>query len=167
MTQAYSPGVIRAKTGTDLKGRVLSNFLERDGTLLVVGSEWNGGPSWRNGVELPDGALEKMAEHCDVVLTGNATPDGELGIEKRARMGVSEVAHLLCQDDSLGGEYDQVVFLGVQYNIATGMLSKLKHYSDVTTISADRRFQPDADMSFPNLSREDWKEEIREGVEGL
>lgn len=152
MTQAYSPGNVRVNPGSDLKGAMLGKLLNRPDTLLLVGSQWG---------EMPEGVLEKLAESGDVILTGNATPD----VEKRARMGVSQASHLLCQEESLGGEYDQVMFVGIPHHIGTGLLSKLKHYGDLTTISLDPGFQPDADLSFPNLSREDWEEELQTAVE--
>lgn len=152
MTQAYSPGNVRVSPGADLKGVMLGKLLNRPGTLLLVGSQWT---------DLPDGVVEKLAESGDVILTGNATPD----LEKRARMGVSQACHLLTKEESLGGEYSQVIFVGIPHHIATGMLSKLKHYGDLTTISLDPGFQPDADLSFPNLSKGDWEEELGAAVE--
>lgn len=152
MTQSYSPGNVRVSPGTELKGATLGKLLNRPDTLFLVGSQWQ---------ELPDGVLEKLVENGDVILTGNATPD----LEKRSRMGVSEASHLLTKEDGLGGEYTQVVFVGIPHHIGTGMLSKLKHFGDVTTVSLDSGFQPDADLSFPNLSKEEWAEELRTAVE--
>ncbi|MBS1263630.1 MAG: Acetyl-CoA decarbonylase/synthase complex subunit epsilon 2 [Methanonatronarchaeales archaeon] len=152
MTQAHSPGNVRVKPGADLNGAMLGKLLNRPGTLFLVGSQWK---------ELPDGVLEPLVDGGDVILTGSANPP----VEKVARMGVSEACHLLCSEGSLGGEYGQVVFVGIPHHIATGMLSKLKHYSDATAISLDRGFQPDANLAFPNLSREDWEEELGEAVE--
>jgi len=152
MTQAYSPGNVRVKPGADLKGVMLGKLLNRPNTLFLVGSQWK---------DLPEGVLEKLAENGDVILTGNATPN----VDKKARMGVSEASHLLTKEEALGGDYDQVIFVGVPHHIATGMLSKLKHFGDITTISLDPGFQPDADLSFPNLSREDWEEEMKAAVE--
>lgn len=152
MTQSYSPGNVRVKPGTELKGATLGKLLNRPDTLFLVGSKWE---------ELPDGVLEALVENGDVILTGNATPD----VERRRRMGVSQASHLLTKEDSLGGEYKQVVFVGIPHHIGTGMLSKLKHFGDITAISLDRGFQPDADLSFPNLSKEEWAEELEAAVE--
>lgn len=152
MTQSYSPGNVRVKPGAELKGVMLGKLLNRPGTLVIIGSKWN---------EMPDGIVEKLAEGRDVIVTGNAKPP----VEKKARMGISIVSHLLTQQDSLGGEYKQVIFAGVPHHIGTGMLSKLKFYGDVTTISLDHGFQPDANLSFPNLSKEQWEEELNAAFE--
>lgn len=155
MTQSYAKANVRVEEATELKGAVLGNLLQRPDNLIVIGSQWD---------EYPDGVVEEIAEAGDVMFTKTPnTPD----VESVGMKGVSEISHLLTQDDSLGGEYGCVIFVGVPHHIATGLLSKLKHYSGLTSVDLDHGFQPDASLSFPNLSPDEWEEELNAAVEAL
>ena len=59
------------------------------------------------------------------------------------------------------GPYDLVLVMGLPYYLGWLILSGLKHFSSVKTISVDRYYQPHASWSFPNLSMKDWSENLK------
>lgn len=66
------------------------------------------------------------------------------------------------------GQHDLVVFLGVLYCIGSQGLSTLKHFAPwLRTITLCRFFHPNARMSFPNMSDEEWESYLDEFVEKL
>lgn len=52
------------------------------------------------------------------------------------------------------GKYDLVLYLGFIPYLLSRMLSSLKHFAKVTTISLDQFYQPHAKFSFTNLTRD-------------
>lgn len=55
------------------------------------------------------------------------------------------------------GQHDLVVFLGVLYYLGSQGLSTLKHFAPwLKTITLCRFFHPNAALSFPNMSEEEW-----------
>lgn len=78
------------------------------------------------------------------------------------RMGVVEVTNALEDEEwSLNGKkHDLVIIYGIHYYLASQMLSSLKHFSEVKTLSLCRYYHPNADYSFPNLTKEEWIERL-------
>ncbi|MBS7658941.1 MAG: CO dehydrogenase/acetyl-CoA synthase complex subunit epsilon [Candidatus Bathyarchaeia archaeon] len=54
------------------------------------------------------------------------------------------------------GPHDLALFIGIPYYVEWLLLSGIKHFSNVTTISLNRFYQPHASWSFPNLSLKEW-----------
>jgi acetyl-CoA decarbonylase/synthase complex subunit epsilon len=52
------------------------------------------------------------------------------------------------------GRYDVVLYLGIEPYYLSRMLSALKHFSKISTISLESFYQPHAKFSFPNLDEE-------------
>lgn len=71
-------------------------------------------------------------------------------------MGVIEITNLLKTPEWDGvrgeGQHDLAIFMGVTYYLESQMLSTLKHFAPhITTISLSSGYQPNADLSIPNL----------------
>jgi acetyl-CoA decarbonylase/synthase complex subunit epsilon len=59
------------------------------------------------------------------------------------------------------GQYDLAMFMGITYYMEWVLFSGLKHFGqNLKTISLDRHYQPHASWSFPNLSDEDWAQNL-------
>ena len=65
------------------------------------------------------------------------------------------------------GQYDLVMIVGIPYYMEWLVLNSLKHFTNTTTISLERRYHPNATWSFPNISIKEWTENISKIVEGL
>jgi acetyl-CoA decarbonylase/synthase complex subunit epsilon len=67
--------------------------------------------------------------------------------------------------DGKGGS-DLVLFIGLPYPMAWTVLSGLKHFAPhLRTITIDNVYHPQASMSFPNMSEEEWAEHLRVLIE--
>ncbi|MEM1546293.1 MAG: CO dehydrogenase/acetyl-CoA synthase complex subunit epsilon [Candidatus Methanomethylicia archaeon] len=55
------------------------------------------------------------------------------------------------------GPHDLVIFAGLSYQYLSQLLSCIKHFAThLRTICLDRYYHPNADLSFPNLTEEQW-----------
>jgi len=60
------------------------------------------------------------------------------------------------------------IIVGMQYYFEWLILSGLKHYAPyLKTITLDNVYQPHASWSFPNISLEKWKENLKVIMEKL
>ena len=109
--------------------------------------------------ELVDYAVKFYEKGLKIIATGGSSkPLIERGVEP---LTVSYTLHHFTQymldDEWQGfdgkGKYDVVLFLGFIPYYLSRMLSALKHFSKVTTISIDQFYQPHAKFSFTNLTR--------------
>lgn len=65
------------------------------------------------------------------------------------------------------GPHDLALFMGLPYYVEWVILSGIKHFSNVKTISLGRFYQPHASWSFPNLNLEEWGKSLKAIIEGL
>ncbi len=66
------------------------------------------------------------------------------------------------------GQYDMVVFAGLPYYLEWLVLNGLKSFAmDLTTISLDRNYQPNASWSLGSMKEEEWKEVLDKIVSDL
>jgi len=65
------------------------------------------------------------------------------------------------------GKYDTVLYLGFEPYYLSRMLSALKHFSKITTISLESFYQPHAKFSFPNLDEESHYKMLEELISEL
>lgn len=65
------------------------------------------------------------------------------------------------------GNYDVIIFLANKYYYASQLMSLLKNFSKVKTISIDRYYYPNADLSFGNLKDEDFLQALEEVIEAI
>jgi len=87
------------------------------------------------------------------------------GFQPSAWMPVMDIANRLQDTEWKGldgkGRCDLALFVGLPYYMEWLVLSGLKHFSsDLKTISLDRFYQPHASWSFPNISPEEWKNNL-------
>jgi len=59
------------------------------------------------------------------------------------------------------GPYDLALIAGVPYPMGWVILSGLKHFSGLRTVSMDPYYHPQASWSLPNLSREEWEKHLK------
>jgi acetyl-CoA decarbonylase/synthase complex subunit epsilon len=55
------------------------------------------------------------------------------------------------------GPYDLAIYMGSPYYFESQMLSCLKHFSSLKTMSISRFYQPNATYSFDNMSEKKWE----------
>ncbi|MFQ6062522.1 MAG: CO dehydrogenase/acetyl-CoA synthase complex subunit epsilon [Methanosarcinales archaeon] len=67
------------------------------------------------------------------------------------------------------GNYDVIIFLANKYYYASQLMSLLKNFggNKVKTISIDRYYYPNADMSFGNLKEEDFLQALDEVIDAI
>jgi acetyl-CoA decarbonylase/synthase complex subunit epsilon len=152
------------------KPKVVSGMLKRSNRpLLVIGHE-----SLKDefdGKQLADYMIN-LAERVNMPIVATANIIGELterGCDNVHSFSLIEIGERLRDPDWKGfdekGQYDPVLMMGFPYYMSWLVLSGLKHYAlrgdkYLTTISLDRYYHPHASWSFPNLSLEEWGENI-------
>jgi len=140
--------------------------------IIVVGhkaveEELNGGR--------PIDYVIEMARNGGITVVATAHIQGEFmkrGFKVDAWMPAVDIANRLVDPDWKGldgkGGYDLALFIGLPYYMEWLILSGLKHFSkNLKTISIGMHYQPHASWSFPNLSVEDWEENLKAIAEGL
>jgi acetyl-CoA decarbonylase/synthase complex subunit epsilon len=85
----------------------------------------------------------------------------EKGFQPAVSISAIEIADRLRDPSWKGfegnGQYDLAIFLGFPYYMEWLILSGLKNFSpDLKTVSLDKFYQPNASWSFPNISTEEW-----------
>jgi len=127
-------------------------------------------------------------EAIGVDVEGGKLIDQAISIAKATGMGVVATAHIVGEFVKRGfpnavlmpaldiakrledpewkgldgmGQYDLALVMGIPYYMEWVILSSLKHFSNIKTISLDRYYQPNATWSFPNLSSKDWSEDLK------
>ncbi|MFQ6087404.1 MAG: CO dehydrogenase/acetyl-CoA synthase complex subunit epsilon [Candidatus Methanofastidiosia archaeon] len=58
------------------------------------------------------------------------------------------------------GNYDLVIYLCYVYYLESQMLSTLKHFSSIKTLTVGKHYQPNATFSFTNLKPKKWEKEF-------
>lgn len=78
-------------------------------------------------------------------------------------MSITQIANLLRKKDFKvnGKAPDLAIFIGVKYGIANDIFSLVKNFSEIKTASISRYYQPNASYSFPNMTEEVFKEQVR------
>ena len=65
------------------------------------------------------------------------------------------------------GSYDVALFMGWPYYMEFVIMSGLKHFSKLRTITLDRYYNPHASWSFPNLKVEEWNQSFETIIKTL
>ena len=127
-------------------------------------------------IELKNGKLIdyaiRMAEKAKIPVVATAHIQGEFlkrDFQVDAWMPVVDIANRLTDPEWRGvngdGQHDLALFMGLPYYMGWLILSGLKHFSNLKTISLDVHYQPHASWSFPNLSVEDWENNLQSIIE--
>ncbi|RJS77383.1 CO dehydrogenase/acetyl-CoA synthase complex subunit epsilon [Candidatus Bathyarchaeota archaeon] len=119
--------------------------------------------------------LIRFAKRTDIPVVATAHIIGEFlkrGFKPAAYMPAVNIGSRLADPQWEGldgkGQYDLAVFVGMQYYFEWLILSGLKHYAPyLKTLTLDNVYQPHASLSFPNLSMEKWKENLKVIMEKL
>lgn len=125
--------------------------------LFVMGSLLN---------DIPEEIAEKSIKiakkrNIPVVATGGSSLTlSKLGFHPPV-IGVVELINHLKDPEWKGldgkGNYDLVCFIGVPYYLGSQGLSTLKNFAPhIKTLTLCRFMHPNADLSYPNISYEEW-----------
>ena len=162
---AEIPGPKKALVIT--KPRIVTAMIKRaKRPILIVGHE---AAEIKLGEETLIDYLIRLARKADipVVATAHVVKEFvERGFQPEAWMPLVDIANRLRDPEwrGLDGEaqYDLALFVGIQYYMEWVILSGLKHFSyNLKTISLDRYYQPHASWSFPNISLDEWEENLK------
>lgn len=140
--------------------------------IIVAGSEVD-------EIELEEGKkvidyLIKIARNGNIPVV--ATADMRLAFIERdlepETMPLMEIVQRLQDPDWKGfddeGRYDLILFIGIFYDLASQALSSLTNFApELTTMSIDRHFHPNAKWSFPNASLSEWCKGLKSIASGL
>jgi len=110
----------------------------------------------------------RISETGKIPLVATAHIVGEFlkkGFKPAASMPAVDIANRLTDPEWKGlddkGQYDLAMLMGITYYMEWVLFSALKHFGqNLKTISLDRYFHPHASWSFPNLSFEDWAQNL-------
>lgn len=110
----------------------------------------------------------RISEAGKIPLVATAHIVGDLikkGAKPAASMPAVDITNRLVDPEWKGidgkGQYDVAMFLGITYYMEWVLFSGMKHFGqDLKTISLDRYYHPQASWSFPNLSVEDWAQNL-------
>jgi acetyl-CoA decarbonylase/synthase complex subunit epsilon len=167
---ANIPGPRRAELLTPIIAARMIKEAERP--LFIVGSLAL--ETELNGKSLTEYAIEIARESKMPLVAVAHTLKGflERGFEPVASMPLINIIDRLRDADWEGikgeGQHDLIVFLGLLYYIGSQGLSTLKHFAPwLKTITLCRFFHPNADMSFPNMSEDEWANYLDELVAKL
>ena len=66
------------------------------------------------------------------------------------------------------GTYDLAMFVGLPYYMGWTILSGLKHFApNLKTVALDNVYHPQANWSFSNITKKDWKENLETMIEKI
>jgi acetyl-CoA decarbonylase/synthase complex subunit epsilon len=117
--------------------------------------------------------LMAKATKAPVVATAHIIKEFlERGFQSAASMSAVDIANRLQDSEWDGldgkGQYDLALFSGIPYSMEWNILSGLKHFAPhLKTICLDRFYQPQASLSFPNISLEEWHSYLKAIVDEL
>lgn len=148
-----------------LKPEVVTAILGRaKRPILIVGH--HAAEEYSDDVKMIDYAIRmSKAAEIPVVATAHTTKEFlKRGFQPTAWMPAMDIGSRLEDPEWKGldgkGQYDLAFFLGLPYYMQFVILSGLKHFTNLKTISLDRYYNPHATWSFPNLPVKDWNESL-------
>ncbi len=168
--RAEVPGPKRAMAIT--KPEVVTALIKRaNRPILIVGHE---AMETETSRARPIDYAIRMAKvgGIPVVATAHMVREfNALGFQTQGWMPVVDIGNRLTDPSwkglDGGGQYDLALFMGIPYYMEWLVLSGLKHFSDIRSVSLDRFYQPHASWSFPNISPEEWSKSLDMIVEKL
>lgn len=111
--------------------------------------------------------LIRLAKTAKIPVVATAHIVGEFvkrGYSPATEMSAVDITNRLQDAEWKGldgkGQYDLALFTGLPYYMEWTILSSMKHFSNLKTVTLDRFYQPHATWSFPNLSQKDWNENL-------
>ncbi|GAB4381951.1 MAG: CO dehydrogenase/acetyl-CoA synthase complex subunit epsilon [Methanothermobacter thermautotrophicus] len=135
--------------------------------LMVIGSLVN---------SIPDDITDRITRitekgDMEVALTGGSSLKGDR-FRRRNIIGLIEIVDNLKNPAWKGfdgnGNYDLVCFIGVPYYIGSQGLSTLRAFAPhLKTVTLCRYMHPNADISYPNMSYDEWLKWLDALIENL
>jgi len=167
---AETPGPTKALVIT--KPEVVVAMIKRaKRPILIVGHE---AAETGLGKEKAVDHLIRVAKAGKIPVVATAHILGEFlqrGFQPVASMSAVDIANRLRDPGWKGldgkGPYDLALIAGVPYPMGWVILSGLKHFSGLRTISMDPYYHPQASWSFPNLSGKEWEKNLKAVEEKL
>jgi len=162
--KAEIPGPTKALVIT--KPEVVVAMLQRaKRPILIVGHE--AAETQIGDKKLLDYAI-RISEVGKIPLVATGHIVGEFvkkGFQPAASMPAVDIGNRLVDSEWKGldgnGNYDLAMLMGITYYMEWVLFSALKHFSlNLKTISLDRYYHPHASWSFPNLSVENWAQNL-------
>ena len=157
---------MKSEQGTAMKEPVqLAKILKKaNRPLIVVGA-------LADQIEVYDGKslldlLIELGKNIPIVATSNISKAFiDKGYTPAAILTAVNITNRLSDPEWKGldgqGPYDVVVYTGMTIYLELQMLSRLKHYTDLKTISLERFFIPNASIGLANLKVDKWKEGMK------
>ena len=139
--------------------------------LLIVGHK--AATEYSNDVKMIDYAIElSKTGRIPIVATAHMIDEfNKRGLKPLGSMSAMDIGSRLEDPQWTGldgnGSYDLALFMGLPYYMEFVILSGLKHFSNLKTISLGRFYNPHATWSFPNLSIENWSEAFQTMISKL
>lgn len=165
-TQPWQPWSINPKLGVAMKEPAqLAKILKKaERPLIVVGA-------LADQIEVYDGKtlldlLIELGQKIPIVATSNISKAFlDKGYKPAAIMTAVNITNRLSDPEWKGldgkGPYDVVVYTGMTIYLELQMLSRLKNYTNIKTISLERFFIPNASIGLANLKVDKWKEGMK------
>ncbi|RLI77244.1 CO dehydrogenase/acetyl-CoA synthase complex subunit epsilon [Archaeoglobales archaeon] len=142
-----------SREATAVKPKVAANMLKRAKNPVLI----TGGNLLKES-KLVEYAVKFHKKEIPIIATGGSSkPLIEKGVRLLSKtFTLHQITQYLLDDEWEGFDgkhYDVVLFLGFLPYYLSRMLSALKHFSKITTISIDEFYQPHAKFSFTNLTK--------------
>ena len=128
---------------------------------------------YSNEVKMIDYAIRlSQAATIPIVATANMTNEFlKRDFKPAGWMPAMDIGNRLADKEWKGldekGPYDLALFMGLPYYMEFVIMSGLKHFSKVRTITLDRYYNPHASWSFPNLKVEEWNQSFETIIKTL
>ena len=142
-----------SREATPVKPSVVINLVKKAKHPVLV----TGGKLLKEE-KLVDFAVKFYEKGIPIIATGGSSkPLIERGVKPQSIVfPLHYVTQFMLDEEWQGfdgkGNYDVVLYLGFLPYYLSRMLSALKHFSKITTISLDEFYQPHAKFSFTNLT---------------
>jgi len=151
------------------KPEVLVSLIKKaNHPILIVGHE--AAEASNNGKLIDYIVRIAKAGKIPVVASGPSFKEIKKSINV-SLMPVVEIANRIVDSSWNGidglGSHDLALFIAIPYYVEWLILSGIKHFSNVKTVSLDRFYQPHATWSFPNLNFKDWIKSLDAIIKGL
>ncbi|MEM2129372.1 MAG: CO dehydrogenase/acetyl-CoA synthase complex subunit epsilon [Candidatus Bathyarchaeia archaeon] len=155
------------------KPEVVSALIKRAKRPLLIVGHTSMGVQF-TGSSVTDYII-RIAENAKIPVVATAHVENEFLKRKfqvNASLPAVDVANRLCDSNwkgiDGGGPYDLALFVGLPYYMQWLILSGLKHFSpNLKTVSLDMHYQPQASWSFPNMTSQEWEENLKVIVQKL
>lgn len=171
-TKPWQTWAVNPKLGIALKdpAQVAKIIKKAQRPLIIVGG-------LADQIEVHDGKtlldlLIELGQKIPIVATSNISKAfiGK-GFTPTTIMTAVNITNRLSDPEWKGldgqGPYDVVVYTGMTIYFELQMLSRLKHYTKIKSISLERFFIPNASIGLANLKVDKWKEGMKAFMEEM